>query len=66
MTTTQKINIRFANELKNTGDPMRAAFNVCTSIRDEVTAMAGEDQGIAAFHTTATVLARTIAGAVAK
>lgn len=66
MNTTQKINLRFANELKVTGDPMRAAFNVCKAVRYEVTAMAGEESGDAAFLTTMNVLARTIAGAVAK
>ena len=64
-TTEIKIIKAFAANLTTISDPMRAAFITCTAIRDEATAKWGEEIGIAAFHTAADTIAKSIREAVA-
>lgn len=62
--TEAKIIARFVTEMQATGDPMQAAYRVCTNIRDEVAAASGQESGINAFTVTARVLAQMIAAGI--
>lgn len=62
--TEAKIIKAFAANLVKIDDPMRAAFVTCIEIRDEATAKWGEDAGVAAFHATASTIAKSVREAV--